>query len=257
VPTSQGGSELLDQLKCLIEYQKIEDKKNQLIRGYEEAPRRIAELEKEFEYFEGQYLSKKEEHDDAKKTHRSIEQQIEDLRARMGRQKTRLAEVKTNKEYQAILKEIDETKKEVSKNEDSALELMERIERLGSEAAELEKDLAERRGKLEEERAVLQRESDELKGRLDRLEAIRQLVRDKVTPELLKKTEFLFYKQAGIAVSAVENGVCKVCHMNIPPQKFIELQRDEEILQCPHCHRFLYWPGHEGYCITEEDIDSI
>ena len=110
---------MLDQLKCLIEYQKIEDKKNQLIRSYEEAPRRIAELEKEFEYFEGQYLSKKEEYDNAKKTHRSIEQQIEDLGARLGRQKTRQGEVKTNKEYQAILKEIDETKKDVAKSEDS------------------------------------------------------------------------------------------------------------------------------------------
>jgi hypothetical protein len=252
-----GGSELLDQLKCLIEYQKIEDKKNQLIRDYEEAPRLIAEVEKEFEFFEGQYLSKKEEHDDAKKTHRLTEQQIEDLRARMGRQKTRLGEVKTNKEYQAMLKEIDETKKEISKQEDTALELMEKIERLGGETAELEKELAEKRTKLEEGRAVLQRESAELQGRLDRLEAIRQLVRERVNPELLKKTDFLFFKQAGIAVSAVENGVCKVCHMNIPPQKFIELQRDEEILQCPHCHRFLYWPGHEGYCVTEEDIDSI
>jgi len=248
---------LLDQLKCLIEYQKIEDKKNQLIRDYEEAPRRIAELEKEFEYFEGQYLSKKEEYGNAKKDHRSIEQQIEDLRARMGRQKTRLAEVKTNKEYQAMLKEIDETKKEISRNEDSALELMDKIEHLGAEVTELEKDLAEKRKKLEEDRTVLQREGDELKGRLDRLEGIRQQVRERVNPELMKKTEFLFQKQAGIAVSAVENGICKVCHMAIPPQKFIELQRDEDILQCPHCHRFLYWPGHEGYCVTEEDIDSI
>jgi len=248
---------LLDQLKCLIEYQKIEDKKNQLIRSYEEAPRRIAELEKEFEYFEGQYLSKKEEYGNAKKTHRSIEQQIEDLGARLGRQKTRQGEVKTNKEYQAILKEIDETKKDVAKSEDSVLEIMDRIERLAGEVAELENDLAERRRKLEEDKAVLLREGEELKGRLDRLEAIRQLVRERVNPELLKKTDFLFLKQAGIAVSAVENGVCKVCHMNIPPQKFIELQRDEDIMQCPHCHRFLYWPGHEGYCVSEEDIDSI
>jgi predicted nucleic acid-binding Zn-ribbon protein len=248
---------LLDQLKCLIEYQKIEDKKNQLIRSYEQAPRRIAELQKEFDFFEGQYLSKKDEFDNAKKEHRALEQQIEDLRARVGRQKTRLNEVKTNKEYQAMLKEMDESKKDISKNEDSALELMDKIERLGKEVAELEGDLAEKRKRLEEDRAVAQKEGDELKSRLDRLEGIRQLVRDRVNPDLLKKTEFLLLKQAGIAVSAVENGVCKVCHMNIPPQKFIELQRDEDILQCPHCHRFLYWPGHEGYCITEQDIDSI
>jgi hypothetical protein len=248
---------LLEQLKCLIEYQKIEDKKNQLIRSYEEAPRRLAELEKEFEFFEGQYLSKKEESDNARKTHRSVEQQIEDLRARMSRQKTRLGEVKTNKEYQAMLKEIDETKKEISSNEDTALELMDAIEGLGKEVSDLGNDLEEKRKKLEAERAVVQRDADELKGRLDRLEAIRQLVRERVNPDLLKKTDFLFQKQAGIAVSSAENGVCSVCHMNIPPQKFIELQRDEDILQCPHCHRFLYWPGHEGYCATEEDIDSI
>ncbi len=248
---------MLDQLKCLIEYQKIEDKKNQLIRSSEEAPRRIAELEREVESFEGQYLSKKEEHENAMKMHRSVEQQIEDLGARMGRQKTRQSEVKTNKEYQAIIKETDETKKEISKGEDSLLEIMANIERLGGEVAELEKELAERRRKMEEEKAVLLQESAELQSRLERLEGIRQLVRQRVTPELLKKTDFLFVKQAGIAVSSVENGVCSVCHMNIPPQKFIELQRDEDILQCPHCHRFLYWPGHEGYCITEEDIDSI
>jgi predicted nucleic acid-binding Zn-ribbon protein len=248
---------LLDQLKCLIEYQRIEDKKNQLIRSSEEAPRRIAELEKEFEHFEVQYLSKKEECGNARKMHRAIEQQIEDLRARSGRQKIRQSEVKTNKEYQAILKEIDETKKEISQSEDSALELMDSIERLGNEVTELEKELAERRRKMEEDKAALQRESDGLKSRLDRLEGVRRLVRGRVTPELLKKTDFLLVRQAGIAVSAVENGVCNVCHMNIPPQKFIELQRDEDILQCPHCHRFLYWPGHEGYCVPGENIDDI
>ncbi|MDR3567871.1 MAG: C4-type zinc ribbon domain-containing protein [Syntrophobacteraceae bacterium] len=248
---------MLDQLKCLIEYQKIEDKKNQLLRSYEEGPRRIAELEKEFEYFEGQCLLKSEEWDNAKKAQRAIEQELDDLRGRMERQKTRLIEVKTNKEYQAIQKEMEDTKKEVSKNEDSSLELIDKIELLAKEVAELEKDLAERRAVLDEQKAVLEREGGEFKARLDRLEDIRQQVRDRVNPDLLKKTDFLFIKQAGIAVSAVENGVCNVCHMNIPPQKFIELQRDEDIMQCPHCHRFLYWPGHEGYCISQEDIDTI
>ncbi len=248
---------MLDQLKCLIEYQKVEDKKNQLIRSREESPQRIAELEKEFEHFEVQYLSKKEEHGNAGKMHHEIEQRLEDLRARLARQKTRQNDVKTNKEYQAILKEIEETKKEIAQGEETTLALMESIERLGGEIAELEKEVTERRRKMEAEKRVLQRQSDEFQGRLDRLEAIRQLVRDRVTPELLKKTDFLLEKQAGIAVSSVENGVCKVCHMNIPPQKFIELQRDENLMQCPHCHRFLYWPGHEGYCVTEEDIDSI
>ena len=248
---------MLDQLKCLIEYQRIEDKKNQLIKGCQETPQRLAELEKEFEVVEGEYLSKKAEHDNAKKMHKAVEQAIVDFQGRLTRQKSRQGEVKTNKEYQAVLKEIEETKKEIARNEDSALELMSSIENLGNELQGLEKGVAEMRGKIEGEKAVLQGQTDQLKTRLDRLEEIRQKVRDSLDPELLKRTDFLLLKQAGVAVSSVENGVCQVCHMNIPPQKFIELQRDEAILQCPHCQRFLYWPGHEGYCLAHEDIDSI
>lgn len=248
---------MLDQLKCLIEYQKVEDKKNQLIKGCQKTPERISELEKEFEAFEGEYLSKKAEHENATKMHKEIEAAIADLEGRLNRQKSRQGDIKTNKEYQAVVKEIEETKKEISRNEDSALELMHTMEKLGGELEQLEKDVAEKRKKLEEDKAVLEQETSRLKSRLDRLEEIRQKVRDRIEPDLLKRTDFLLLKQAGIAVSSVENGVCQVCHMNIPPQKFIELQRDDALLQCPHCRRFLYWPGHEGYCVLHEDIDSI
>jgi len=248
---------LLDQLKCLIEYQKIEDKKNQLVRESEETPLRIAELEREFELFESEFLLKKSEQENARKMHKALEQTIADLEARLSRQRSRQTEVKTNKEYQAIIKEMDETRKEVARNEDSALELMEKIETLGRELKDLEKEVAAKRGALEKDKAVLQEQSDKVKGRLDRLEEIREGVRGRIEQDLLKKMDFLLFKQAGVAVSSVDSGVCQVCHMNIPPQKFIELQRDEDIMQCPHCHRFLYWPGHEGYCFFHEDIENI
>lgn len=248
---------MLDQLKCLIEYQRVEDKKNQLIKGCQETPQRIADLEKDFELFEGEYLSRKAEHENAKKSHKLVEQAIVDLEARLSRQKTRQNEVKTNKEYQAILKEIEETKKEIARNEESALELMTTIESASADLEQLEKQVLEKKKKIDKEKAVLKGESDKLKKRLNRLEEIRLRVRERLDPDLLKRTDFLLKKQAGVAVSAVENGVCRVCHMNIPPQKFIELQRDDALLQCPHCHRFLYWPGHEGYCVLHEDIDSI
>jgi predicted nucleic acid-binding Zn-ribbon protein len=39
--------------------------------------------------------------------------------------------------------------------------------------------------------------------------------------------------------------------MNILPQQFIDLQKGEEILQCPHCQRILYWPGEEEAAESE------
>jgi predicted nucleic acid-binding Zn-ribbon protein len=248
---------LLEQLKCLVELQVLEDKKAQLIRTAEETPKRIAEIEREFALFEGEHLSKKAEYDHAKKMHRSLEQRISDLETKIARSKTRMSEVKTNKEYQAMLKEIDDLRKEVTEQEDQILEVMESIDSLGKELKVMEKELALRKEKVEKDRAHLESENEGLKERLGHLEAMEQKVREGMEADLLKRCDFLLQKQGGIAVAAVENGVCQVCHMNIPPQKFIELQRDDAIFQCPHCHRFIYWAGHEWYKVLEEDLKGL
>ena len=80
---------MLEQLKCLIQFQSLEDRKARLIRGYEETPNRIAEIEREFEQFEAEYLAKKAEYDYAKKMHRSLEQAIADLETKISRSKQR------------------------------------------------------------------------------------------------------------------------------------------------------------------------
>lgn len=248
---------MLEQLKYLVEFQILEDKKTQLIRGCQETPKKMAEIRKEFDQFEAEYLSKKDEYDLAKKMHKSLEQNVADLEAKIGRSKHRMSEVKTNKEYQAILREIDDLKKEIAGKEDGMLETMEKIESLASEIKVLEKDVDSRRKVVEENQKVVQQENDQLKEKLDQIEAMQQKVRAKLEPSILKRTDFLLMKQCGIAVAAVENGVCQICHLNLPPQKFIELQRDDVIQQCPHCHRFLYWAGNQDYTVYEEELNEL
>jgi uncharacterized protein len=248
---------LFEQLKHLVELQVLEDKRQELIRGYAATPKRIAELEKEFEGFESAFLAKKAEFEHARKMRRALEQTISDFETKITRSKTRMNEVKTNKEYQAILKEIDDIKKEIGSKEDEALEYMEKIEVLGKQVKVEEKELSEHKQRIEAEKKQLLAESERVKGRLERLEAIAAKVREQVEPVLLKRNDHLLQRQAGIAVAACDAGVCLVCHLNIPPQKFIELMKDETIMQCPHCHRFLYWPGNEAYTVFEDDLGSI
>jgi uncharacterized protein len=248
---------LLDQLKCLVQYQILEDKKTKLVRTCDETPKRIAEIEKEFQDYESIYLSKKAEHEHAKQLHRSLEQEIVDLEGKIKRSRARSNEVKNNKEYQAILKEINDVQKEIAEKEDSALELMETIDHLAGELKTLGKEVEKGRKKMEGDKQSLQHEAGQLRDRLDRIEELQAKVRDKMEPDLWKRSEVLLQKQAGVAVAPVESGICQVCHLNIPPQKFIELQRDESIMQCPHCHRYIYWPGHEAYCVFEEDWEDL
>jgi predicted nucleic acid-binding Zn-ribbon protein len=248
---------LLDQLKCLVQYQILEDKKAKLVRTCDETPKRIAEIEKEFQKLESVYLSKRADHEHAKKLHRSLEQDIVDLENKIKRSRARSNEVKNNKEYQAILKEINDIQSEITQKEDGALELMETIDHLAVEFKALEKDVEKSRKKLEEDKQALQHEASQLRTRLDRIEDLQARIREKMDPELWKRSEVLLQKQAGVAVAPVESAVCQVCHLNIPPQKFIELQRDESLMQCPHCHRYIYWPGHEAYCVFEEDWENL
>jgi predicted nucleic acid-binding Zn-ribbon protein len=248
---------LLEQLKCLVQYQILEDKKTKLVRSSEETPRRIAEIEKEFEDFESIYLGRKAEHEHAKNAHQSLEREISDIESKIKRSRVRMSEVKNNKEYQAILKEIEDQQKEIREKEDGALALMETIDQLSKELKTQGKEVEQRKRKMEEDKRELQREADQLKDRLDRLEGLQEKVRVKLEPDIWKRSELLLQKQAGIAVAPVDGGVCQVCHLNIPPQKFIELQRDESIMNCPHCHRFIYWPGHETYCVFEEDWEEL
>ncbi|MHC1743140.1 MAG: zinc ribbon domain-containing protein [Syntrophobacteraceae bacterium] len=248
---------MFEQLKHLVELQLLEDKRRELIRGFEATPKRIADLEKECERFEGTFLAKKAELEHARKMRRALEQEIADQETKIVRSKTRMNEVKTNKEYQAILKEIEDIKKEIGGKEDEALDYMEKIEILGKQVKVEEKELSGNKERIEAEKKQLLAESERIKERLDRLDAIVRKVRDLVEPVLLKRSDFLLQRQAGIAVAACDGGVCQVCHLNIPPQKFIELMKDESIMECPHCHRFLYWPGNEAYTIFEEDLDAI
>lgn len=248
---------MFEQLKHLVELQVLEDKRRELIRGFEATPKRVADLEKEVERFEAAFLAKKAELEHARKMHRALEQGIADHETKIARSKTRMNEVKTNKEYQAILKEIEDIKKEIRGKEDEALEYMEKIDLLSKQVKAEEKELGSHKERIEAEKKILLAESERVKERLDRLEAIVATVREQVDPALLKRSDNLVQQRSGIAVAACEGGVCQVCHLNIPPQKYIELMQDEAIMQCPHCHRFIYWPGNESYTVFEEDWDSI
>jgi len=53
--------------------------------------------------------------------------------------------------------------------------------------------------------------------------------------------ELIFARRGGKAVVAVSDGICKECHMNIPPQLWNEIIRNDKLNLCPNCHRILYY----------------
>jgi len=60
-------------------------------------------------------------------------------------------------------------------------------------------------------------------------------------PDILGKYQMLLEKRQGLAVASVSNGVCHACNMNLRPQLYIELQKQQTLILCPNCSRILFW----------------
>jgi predicted nucleic acid-binding Zn-ribbon protein len=239
-------------LQLLIELQQVERRIQALSERQARAPKQLAALEEELRSAEARRDRERELLENARKTRRQAETEVEELEQRVKKSRERLASVKTNKEYQALLKEIEDLQGLVRQREDQILEQMEAIERHRAVFEEEERALAKARERLKAEGAEIQGE----RARADAQMVVLRKEQDELTPQipadLLQTYRVLSTHRSGVAVAPVAQGACQMCHMNLPPQLFIDLQKDEQLLYCPACQRIIYWVGHEAYKAAAE-----
>lgn len=176
---------------------------------------------------------------DLEKTKRTKEVQVETSESRLNDFQGKLSQIKTNKEYQAALKEISDTKKANKVIEDEILGLMSQLEVLKKEKEESETFLQDvtityqnREKELVEEEAILRQKREQF---LKDKESLLPQIDVKVAQQYQKVR-----KARRDALSAIESGVCGGCNMKIPPQLYIEIQKSQSFHTCPSCFRILY-----------------
>jgi predicted nucleic acid-binding Zn-ribbon protein len=180
--------------------------------------------------------------DDSQKQRRAKEQDVQGHEERLNKLKTRLTEIKTNKEYHAHLVEIDTAKQAQTHAEDEVLALMEQGEALGQQAAQAGKQLTAAEAKAKEEETALEQERQRITGLLEKLEGDRANLEPTIDAALLKEYRRLQKRWKGSAIAPIQNDCCSGCRLAVPPQLIAEVRRHEKAQYCPHCGRFLYWP---------------
>ena len=154
----------------------------------------------------------------------------------------KLSSVKTNKEYQAFLKEIDDIKEKNSKLEDDMIDFLDRIEAAENTLNTKMAEHSELQTRLNNEKETIQKETEEGKRQLEDLDAQLKTVAAGIDAALLatyNKVKAL--QNNAIGIVAVTDAVCQGCNMNIPPQMYNELQRGDSLKKCPICDRIIYW----------------
>ena len=155
------------------------------------------------------------------------------------RSETNMKEIKTNKEFQAVGREITAAKKQVSDLEESLLQKISQIDELSGTLAakksicdELAENAAERvRAKLAE--------IDAAQADIDAEIVRRENVTKGLAASLVKKFTMLREQRRGQALAIARDGYCMGCNMHLPPQLYNNLYKHEELLTCPHCQRIL------------------
>jgi predicted nucleic acid-binding Zn-ribbon protein len=170
-----------------------------------------------------------------------LEGEVETDVARIRDRQGKLMSVQTNREYQSLLKETDDAKKANKQREEEAIQLMEQIEACKAKAAEEENLRAADETLLAEETAQSEQQTTELSAAKEKILKQRAAKAKVVAAAMLKKYDMLRERRNGIAVVEVVQGVCRGCHMNIPPQLFNELRKEQALISCPTCNRIMFY----------------
>jgi predicted nucleic acid-binding Zn-ribbon protein len=173
---------------------------------------------------------------------REKEQDLKEREERIEKLKGRSAEIKSNKEYQAHLFEIELAQQEKGTVEERLLEMMDRAEALQRTIKQCEDALATRKREYEQERARIESEGRATEAETERLSAdVRTLV-EHLSPANRQTYDRLKTTRKGLAVVPLRNGACQGCRLALPPQLVADLRKNDKLLTCTYCHRILFWP---------------
>jgi predicted nucleic acid-binding Zn-ribbon protein len=172
---------------------------------------------------------------------RELEAEVEDAQLMVKDRQNKLMNVQTNREYQSILKEIEDAKNANKQRDDELVRLLEQAEYYDTKKEESSAACAQLEAKLAEETATHEATATKLTTRKAKVEKTRNTKAKKVKKPLLGKYERLLEKRDGLAMVGANNGVCHGCYMNVPPQLYNELLREDQLHSCPTCNRLLYY----------------
>ena len=234
-----------EKLLLLIKLQDCDSQLVKLSSKKKILPENIEKLDKEFILFKEGIEKNKIKYDELKSRHTENENKIKKVNEGIVKTKERMLEVKNNKEYQAMLKEIEIAESSRGEIETQIISLLDELDKLSVLVKKDEEILKQSRSKYEQDKKAMEDDLNAVDTDVANWEQKRIDLQKDVPDELLVRYERIKKRNKGVGVTSVWKSVCNGCHMNIPPQLYNELQRSDDLLSCPNCNRIMYFQDME------------
>ena len=231
---------LKSQINSLAELQKIDSEIYMLKEEKAAKPQELKVLEDSFEEKKKNVADAEKKSLDLQKQKKDRELELSSKEESAKKLQTQLYSLKTNKEYQAMLLQIEKTKADASVVEDQTLAILDQIDKVKLEVQEEKKKLQEEEKKFQGEKKKVEYRVKEIDDRLAQLDAQRKQVMPNIAPKILSQYERILKNRDGLAMAAVENNSCAGCNMLVPPQVINLIRMYERLITCEICNRILY-----------------
>ena len=229
-----------EQIKVLVKLQHLDAESIRIKSTLNDVSKKLKHLDSSLEEI-GQIIKDQESVlDGLKKQYRDYESEVKLNLAKINKSQEKLRSVKTNKEYQSLLKEIEDVKSKNSSIEDKMIECLDRIDEAEEIIATKKDEYLQFSDRIKSEKQSIEHDAEIDKKKLDELDMDRKNVSGLIDAQLFKKYLVIKEQQEGLAVVPVKDAVCHGCNVNLPPQLYNELFRHDSLKFCPNCHRIIY-----------------
>ena len=231
---------ITDQLKVLIELQALDGQIYRLRRELSRKPEEAAALKAQHQKAIQDASSAQDQYKALEVKRNQKEMELGEKESQIKKLQTQLFQVKTNKEYSALQKEIEGLKADKSVLEEEILKFMEEAEALKGKLQAEKESLKMREVSLNAEIARIDQETHSAHNAAEELQKTRAGLAPKMDRPTLNRYERILEKKEGLALVPVKGDACSGCNMVLPPQMINEIQMANRLIACESCARLLY-----------------
>lgn len=229
-----------ENLKMVIELQKLDLSIKELQESLTTIPRQIEELDRDLESSQTVLSEYRKKLETVEKSRRALERDTDGNNEKKKKLETQLYTVKSNREYTALLKEVDDLNKLNLQTEEQIISLMEEVDDLRKTLALKEAEFKEETKVFQNRKQERQNEKNQIEQQLQDYQTKRDSLVSSIDPGLLTKYNRIA-KARHNAVVPIRNHVCSGCFMKVRPQVLARARQSESIVVCDNCARILYF----------------
>jgi predicted nucleic acid-binding Zn-ribbon protein len=232
---------MADQIELLKQLQVLDGDLFRLRRQQEQKPQELEALRAQLAEQEAQVKATEQRVKDLQLAQKEKELELQTREANVRKLQSQLFQLKTNREYTTMQREIDTLKADNSLLEETILKAFDDLDETAKARQRAQQALEAAQARVKIERARIEQELAQLGEQLAALERQRKLLAPDVPPTVLAAYERVLEIREGLALVPLLENSCGGCHRRLPPQVLNEVYLRAKLVTCEHCNRILYF----------------